>query len=418
VPSPTSDAANEPSTAATLIDGLLAAGEPVDEGSFSVDMAAAAAKLDAFQFGDRSAYLVPIAEAAAGLKPTQIQIETVGEDLVLTLPGVSLADPLRFLADPWSRTRGDPQDRRGRAWARLGVGLSMAVGHDSIKRIVVSHASADEILTAEYRHGQPPRLSRMPGEGPQQLRIIVDRPWTDRLRLRGPCHAELAHLRAAVAHASADFMLDGKRISCQGRMWNGGVVGRGSGPGYRWLAGLTDPHQPGRIELRVEHVLVETLPREGPGFVAVIDLDAPTRDLSQLSIIHDATLTAALAEVEVVRRRVVGSLDWSWKFAAALGGGGVKRITDGLPGLLFLGFTGVFTAFGFGLLFHGLLEGIGAVLFTLPMQGVGAWIFAKSWIDNEHDPRARTRVTLMLVAVAWIVALVAGYIGERIIGAE
>ncbi|MFO7564125.1 MAG: hypothetical protein R6X02_15875 [Enhygromyxa sp.] len=74
----------EPSAAARVIDALVAGGQPVDEGRFSLDVAAAADKLDSYQHADRSAYLVPLVEGARGLDTRRITLTTHGEDLSIS----------------------------------------------------------------------------------------------------------------------------------------------------------------------------------------------------------------------------------------------------------------------------------------------------------------------------------------------
>jgi hypothetical protein len=153
-------AADATSTAAQRIDQLLAGGQPIDEGSFSLDTAAAAAKLDAYQYADRSGYMIPIAEAARGLDAGRVAVTTRGEELVISIERVTLPDPASFFADSFAQVRGGPADRTARALGRLGVGLHMALGHASIERIAVSYSTAIEMLVAEYRRDAPAQLNR------------------------------------------------------------------------------------------------------------------------------------------------------------------------------------------------------------------------------------------------------------------
>jgi hypothetical protein len=303
-----------PSTAAQLIDALLAGGEPVDEGSFSLDTAAAASKLDAYQYADRSTYLIPIAEAAAGLDAQRVSVTAHGEDLLITIEGVTLREPAKFLTAPFTQLSGADLDRTGRALGRLGVGLHMALGDASIDRIAVSHGSPSGMLVAEYRRGAAPRLARREPEGRDQLRIFIDRPWTEAIARLGMKDRELEHLRAAVRHSSHAFELDGHVISGHPRRWD--YLDGGSEPGFRYETGLEQVGEnASAIELWSEGICVETLLIPGFGFRAVVWLETFRRDLSQLTIVRDTTVNAALAAVEEARNKALATLaqhDATW----------------------------------------------------------------------------------------------------------
>lgn len=299
----------EPSTAAELIDALLAGGEPVDEGSFSIDATAAAAKLLGFQYLDRSAYLIPIAEAGAGLDAQRVSLTTRGADLRITFEGVHVRDAAEWLASAFRRRRGegDGDRRANRALARLGVGLDMALGHASIDRIAISYSTDQHMLVAEYRPDRPPRLSRRDPERPGTLQIFVDRPWTARLAAEHPVRGELDQLRAAVRHAQTRFEIDGELVSNATRLWE--FVSRGHGEGYRYECGIEAwSDSPSAIELHAEGICVDTIAGSHIAFRAVVQLDEADRDISQAKVIHDEVVTAALEAVETARSQALLAL--------------------------------------------------------------------------------------------------------------
>lgn len=83
----------------------------------------------------------PLAEAARGLGARRITSTTRREDLLISLEGVDLPEPAKFLADPFAQLRGADADRTSCALGRLGVALQMALGHDSIERIAVTYST-------------------------------------------------------------------------------------------------------------------------------------------------------------------------------------------------------------------------------------------------------------------------------------
>ncbi|HVI00618.1 MAG TPA: hypothetical protein VM869_17995 [Enhygromyxa sp.] len=421
----------EPSTAAQLIDALLAGGQPVDEGSFSLDTAAAAAKLDAYQYADRSTYLIPIAEAARGLDARRISLTTRDEDLLISIEGVELSEPERFFADPFAQLRGAESDRASRALGRLGVGLHMALGHAAIERVAISHSSTSQMLAAEYRRDAPVRLARQAPEVNGELRVLIDRPWRERFSLRGASREELEHLRRAVEYSRAAFEIDGRVISGRERSWD--YVTRGSGAGFRYEGGLeTEGERTSVIELWSEDVCVDTLPGPGIAFRAAVHLDAPRRDLSQMRIVRDEVVSAALEAVELGYRKSLARLAehdaaWSGSRASARPSHWPEQRVDrtlGRPvrepepehtpkksgagflfGLAFYGAGIGAGAIGFGALAHGALWGLFALIFLFTHGATGAGVMAKSIRSNKRDALILQGV---LFAIGFVVALLLG----------
>jgi hypothetical protein len=122
------------SPAARIIDDLLAGGDAVDDGAFMLDPVAAAAKLEAFAYADRSLYLIPIVEGLIGLGADAIKLDTRREDLLIAGRGISLERAAQWFLDLYSYALGSGADARGRAFGRLAVGLDMSLG-DAAERV-------------------------------------------------------------------------------------------------------------------------------------------------------------------------------------------------------------------------------------------------------------------------------------------
>lgn len=142
--------------AARIIGELLEQGEAVDEGGFTLDAAAAVAKLDAFAYVDRSVYLLPMVEGLIGLGARAIVIETEGEDLRVGGLGLQL-DAERWFAELYSCAIGTPTEGSGRAIARLAIGLDMLLGSGTVKSVRMSYSRPSHAIIGEYRHREPAR---------------------------------------------------------------------------------------------------------------------------------------------------------------------------------------------------------------------------------------------------------------------
>jgi len=81
-------------------------------------------------------------------------------------------------------------------------------------------------------------------------------------------------------------------------------------------------------ELWTAGVCAERFTRSGPGFRAVIELDAPRRDLSQMQIIRDDVVEHALTAVEQVHRDALAQLEAS---SPTQGDGVLERQVRELP---------------------------------------------------------------------------------------
>ena len=361
----------ERSTAAALIDALLAGGEPVDEGGFTLDAGAAATKLDAYQYADRSGYLIAIVEGVRALGAKLVVLTESGADLLIVAEGVTLGDPVGFLADPFTRTHG-AGDRHGRGLVRLGVGLHMALGYNSIARVALSYSTVPrralgstlpalgsyrdtsstgsdgaQMIAAEYRPGVAPRLVRRSCELGDELQIFIDRPWADRLSIGGASRTELDRLRAAVRRGP--ILLGGEPLRDPSPAIELSV--RSSGPGFGLVVGLeARGEHDSTVELCTEGLCVETIVLPSLGSRAVIDLEAPRRDLSQSKIVRDEVVTAALAAAEQADAEVRAQLaerDRRWTPASRPANWTVGRVDRILgraprsPDLEHLGIRGV-----------------------------------------------------------------------------
>lgn len=286
-------------TAAELIDALMLEGEEVDAGSFSVDQRAARDKMEAFQYADRSAYLLPLAEAAFALGARRLELSTRGPDLVFSAEGVSLDDPLAGLAGLEARALTTQPELRERALSRLSVGLDMVLGSEGLGRAVISYDTGVEVYVAEYTlEREGPRLSRGPTRTTGELLILLDYRGLGLSSQRTP---ELERLREAIEFASTPVFIDGERVNHDPVNWI--HRGEGQGQGFRYEASRVFGSS--KVELWANGVLYETLNLEHGGFVGRLHLEAPRRDLSQMKLIHDETVEAGLAKLEQVRVQLI-----------------------------------------------------------------------------------------------------------------
>jgi hypothetical protein len=289
--------ATEPaSAAARIIDELLASGAPVDDGQFTLDPVAAAAKLEAFAYADRSLYLIPIIEGLINLGAREVALETVREDLIIRGRGIRLHRAQQLFTDIYSHAIGAGDDAIGRAFGRLAIGIDMLLGGEPNGRVRMCYSDPSGAVIGEYGFRAAPQISRAHPDVLRELSISIDH---SRWGSSGRATA-LGHLRNAVGHSDRTIILDGETISGQPRSWI--EPQRGEGPGYRFVAGFEKAGDQGSvIELWTAGVRVETLSGNGQGFRAVIEFDAPRRDLSRFKIVRDETVEQALAAVERLR---------------------------------------------------------------------------------------------------------------------
>jgi hypothetical protein len=301
------------SPATRLIDELLESGTPVDDGQFTLDPAAAAAKLEAFTYADRSLYLIPIVEGLLGLGAREVVLETVGEDLLIRGRGIRLNAAQRCFTDIYSHAIGSGTDAISRALGRLAIGIDMILGGETCKHVRLCYSDPSGAVIGEYRFRAAPQVSRAQPDVLSELNILVDHPWPG----GSGRTAALEHLRDAVRHSDREVSLDGASIS--GRPRDLIDTRRGEGPGYRFIAGFehVGEHR-SVIEFWTVGVLIESLSGNGKAFRAVIEFDAPRRDLSRFKIIRDETVEQALAAVEQARSLALRELeesDASWSDA-------------------------------------------------------------------------------------------------------
>lgn len=296
------------STAATLIDALLEAGEPVDEGSFTLDPLAAAAKMEAFRYADRSRYLIPIVEALHGLEATRVAVTGEGVDFTVQASAIDLPEPSRALFELYSCALGRADAPLGRALARLAVGVDMGLGHGSIERIVISYGTGRATITAEFRAGAAPKIVRGPAGPAGSLRVFVDRPWSSTFASDGTAKRELEHLRNALRYSRRPLTIDGELASQQAREW--WRARQGEGEGYRFELGIEQTgERASELELWTAGVQIDRIPLPGIAVRGALHLDAPRRDLSQMQVIRDALVEDALADIEEAREELLEALE-------------------------------------------------------------------------------------------------------------
>jgi hypothetical protein len=300
-------------TSARLIDALLDEGEAVDSGQFTLDGIAAAAKLEAFTYADRSVYLVPLIEGLIGLGAGVIELRSRRRGLVVEARDLTLTRPAEQLADVYTHALGHGQDPRGRALGRLAIAFDMVLGTAPSTRVLARYTDASQTIAGEYRHRARARVVHRPRDSRSDpgLRVIVERGV-----LSGPLAGgeAIEHLREAVRHSAHPIDIDDERVSERRRDWYDSVTGQG--PGYAFEVGLTwTATEPAIVELWTGGVRSEQLAGEGIGTEAVIEITQPRRDLSQMRLVRDPNLEQALTAVASAREQLLERLaerdaDW------------------------------------------------------------------------------------------------------------
>lgn len=285
------------STAGRLVSELLDGGEQVDEGGFSLDPAAAAAKLAVFKYADRGAWMVPIVEGLIGLGARELVIETRRTHVTIRALETPLANPKQDLEALYSHALGHSSDTRARALGRIAVGVDMILGDSPRISVRLSHGDASSCTVAEYRWRAAPQLRSDPPGRVGELEVSVHRPIA--AGSIAPS-TELAQLDAAVRFSPTKITIDGGLASREPRNWSDSV--RGEGPGYQFRAGLEPwSKSSARIELWSNGVRVDAIALSGGVFTGVIELDNPRRDLSQMKVVHDEVVEVAVAAVNQAR---------------------------------------------------------------------------------------------------------------------
>jgi len=285
----------------------------VDEGSFTLDRAAAAAKLEAFRYADPTQWLIVVIEALVGLGATCVEVNRAGgKRLHVRAGGVALDQPQQRLLELHSYAVGQARDPCERALGRLAIGLDMALGGDPNACATITHGP----IAITLRGREPAKLKAAEQRAPTgALWLTLAGAWArsdERDRA-------LIHLCAAVRYAELEVRLDGPWISRHRRQWFTCPAANAEGPGFRVRVGLDEEHdRDGVLELWTAGVCVERRPLDGFASCAVVELDTPRRDLGQIAIVDDATVEQAFAAVEQGRQVVLAALadaDASWTTA-------------------------------------------------------------------------------------------------------
>jgi len=157
------------STAARLIGELLAGGEAIDDGVFTLDPAAAAAKLEAFTYADRSYYLVPIVEGLLGLGAREVAVDMSIKDLAIRGRGIQLDAPAERLRELYAHALSGGGGPQSRALGRIAVGLDMMLGGSPTTSVELRYSNPSTAVVAAYRWRQAPQLRE---EQPSVLREL------------------------------------------------------------------------------------------------------------------------------------------------------------------------------------------------------------------------------------------------------
>jgi hypothetical protein len=302
---------NQPeSTAADIVNELLEGGERIDDGQFTIDPAAAAAKLAAYSYADYDEWLIAVAEGLIGLGATAIAITKQSRTIRVRGLGVRLSSP--ELTELFTHALGRGADARTRAIGRLAIGIDMLFGGLPRVRVQLRQSEETQTIIAGVQRRTPPKLASQPGpgKGPSGLELVVAQPW-----FTSPVGLEqtIQKFEPAIRFCPIEIQLDRALISKRPRDRFDSVDG--AGPGYRFSAGFRPgSEQESVIELCSNGVCVERIAGPGRGFGAQIEFDAPRRDLSQMKLVRDQVV-AQLAEVEQVRHAALARLaqaDATW----------------------------------------------------------------------------------------------------------
>jgi hypothetical protein len=200
-------------------------------------------------------------------------------------------------------------------------------------------------------------------------------------------------------------------ISGRPRQWD--YPDSGSGPGFRYETGIEElGEEASAIELWSQGVCIETLPAPGLAFRAVVHLATLRRDLSQMKVVRDATVTAALAAVDDARGKALAMLaehDRTWDDSTRPNRWPKMRVDEVLgrplrereasdveeaggqligPGFylfsILCGFSGVALIVG-----HEFHIGLVMLLIFLLTATVGTWLFAKALAAHERMDRRK-----------------------------
>lgn len=294
--------------AAQLIAGLRAGAGPADAGQFTLAETAAAEKLKAFRYEDRARYLLPLVEGLRGLGAVDITLEPAGGDLVVLANAVEFDDAVQTLGTLFGCAVA--RDPDGRTWAlgRLAVAIDMVSGQAGLQSVGVEVRSATGGCLAQWKPGAIAEILTLPASAADaslpSVRVLFDWSTTRELAsvLRRAREPDVVALETA---ASVDPMQSPIR-------WGHSLLSAPEptlesvrkivGDGFVVRVGQVAAEAfASEIMVRSAGLVFERLPTadDGPSdrgdLLALIDLERPPRDLSQMALVHDETYRAAIA---------------------------------------------------------------------------------------------------------------------------
>ncbi len=297
-----------------LIDRLMAGGQQVAEGEFTLDKEMARQKMRHFQLTDPHAYVLELVQAAVLRGASQIRFRIDTDDMHMSFDGPPFqADELSRAEAAMLESQGDPSLRQ------LGLGLSACM---ALKPKFARVDSGGHRL--ELRPGKSDQLG--PGPSGQNTRIHV----RDRAGLRlGEFFSNLLGrsreadlLGKHCAFARIPIKVNGRQISGPLKDYYqfGGILIQGEG--FQGAGGFRK-FESARLGFLRAGVLVEwtDLPDRVLPFQAVLECEELVENVSQTGVVRDATFERLVAAARAARPEAVARLcvqpllfvkNWDW----------------------------------------------------------------------------------------------------------
>jgi hypothetical protein len=298
-------------TAAAIIAGLRAGGTEAEPGEFSLDPSEAARRFEEFRYADREAFLVPLVEGLRLLGATAaLEIRTRGADLDIYAPGLTLQNARRRLHELYAAPFSGSGSVTDYAMTRLAVAIDMGLRRASIIRIAISYGSPDGGVLVEYRPDASPEVTSLPPGDPvdEGIRVVVDGGLEAELDaiVDDPHAPAFDRLRRAVRYTPGGVTINDVEITQGPRPLS---YGREEGDGgTRVRHGYDEVPEPPRLLLLSGDVVVDSIAlerdrhRASHGFVSLVPIDRPARDLSQMTVIRDDGIEEAIRRASAVER--------------------------------------------------------------------------------------------------------------------
>jgi hypothetical protein len=306
-----------------LIQELAAGGSEPEEGKFTLAREEALAKMKKFQFAEPRRYVLELTRAAVLKKATRIEFAIDADDMRMTFDGEPFTkEDFDLLFNAVFTRRGDPSIR-ARAGLALGINAAFAL---EPRRIRVTSGDGNKGAVCEFRPGQPDRIDDHP-PGFEGTEIHVKSPV--KLGNMGRFVKNLARqlpeeriIKDQCRFAAVEVILDGKRVS-EGIEVLAEVPGSIpiQGKGIRGYGGYWgNPNEKSLVHLVQDGVTITShrIDLYPSGFVAVVESDRLTMDLSHQDVVRDEVYREVMDSVWRIQKPAIragirqqrGS--WSW----------------------------------------------------------------------------------------------------------